>query len=155
MNFANNVIIRDASGIFRSKREVIDLASEGAMEIEGGEEEGEDDVCAQHIWLQTTFLTDESDDEDDEDVAEMGNLFDDLQLANQQLKIQTNMLVQYKDKVKLWKENGEANNVRGCANGRSSFFTKQRKEKEARIEAATIHDIRSYYNVGEVRAHMQ
>ena len=75
---------------------MIDLASEGAMEIEGGEEEGEDDVCAQHIWLQTTFLTDESDDEDDEDVAEMGNLFDDLQLANQQLKIQTNMLVQYK-----------------------------------------------------------
>ena len=65
MNFANNVIIRDASGIFRSKREVIDLASEGAMEIEGGEEEGEDDVCAQHIWLQTTFLTDESDVEDD------------------------------------------------------------------------------------------
>ena len=54
-----------ASGIFRSKREVIDLASEGAMEIEGGEEEGEDDVCAQHIWLQTTFLTDESDVEDD------------------------------------------------------------------------------------------
>ena len=54
MNFANNVIIRDASGIFRSKREVIDLASEGAMEIEGGEEEGEYDVCAQHIWLQTT-----------------------------------------------------------------------------------------------------
>ena len=121
MNFANNVIIRDASGIFRSKREVIDLASEGAMEIEGGEEEGEDDVCAQHIWLQTTFLTDESDDEDDEEVAEMGNLFDDLQLANQQLKIQTNMLVQYKDKVKLWKENGKANNVRGCANGRSSL----------------------------------
>ena len=69
MNFANNVIIRDASGIFRSKREVIDLAAE---------EEGEDDVCAQHIWLQTTFLTDESDDEDDEEVAEMGNLFDDL-----------------------------------------------------------------------------
>ena len=117
MNIANNVIIRDASGIFRSKREVIDLASEGAMEIEGGEEEGEDDVCAKHIWLQTTFLTDESDDEDDE----MGNLFDDLQLANQQLKIQTNMLVQYKDKVKLWKENGKANNVRGCANGRSSL----------------------------------
>ena len=51
--------------------------------------------------------------------------------------------------------NGKANNVRGCANGRSSFFTKQRKEKEARIEAATIHDIRSYYNVGEVTAHMQ
>ncbi len=44
---------------------MIDLASEGAMEIEGGEEEGEDDVCAQHIWLQTTFLTDESDVEDD------------------------------------------------------------------------------------------
>ena len=39
------------------------------------EEEGEDDVCAPHIWLQTTFLTDESDDEDDEDVAGMGNLF--------------------------------------------------------------------------------
>ena len=117
MNFANNVIIRDASGIFRSKREVIDLASEGAIEIEGGEEEGEDDVCVQHIWLQTTFLTDESDDEDDEDVAEMGNLFDDLRLANQQLKIQTNMLVQYKDKAKLWKEKGKANNVRGCANG--------------------------------------
>ena len=76
MNFANNVIIRDASGIFRSKREVIDLASEGAMESEVGEEEGEDDVCAQHVWLQTTFLTDESDDEDDEDAAEMGNLFD-------------------------------------------------------------------------------
>ena len=57
MNFANNVIIRDGSGIFRSKIEVIDLASEGAMEIEGGEEEGEDDVCAQHIWLQTTFRT--------------------------------------------------------------------------------------------------
>ena len=93
MNFANNFIIRDASGIFRSEREVIDLASEGAMEIEGGE----DDVCAQRIWLQTMFLTDESDDEDDEDVAEMGNLFDDLQLANQQLKIQTNMLVQYRD----------------------------------------------------------
>ena len=32
MNFANNVIIRDASGIFRSKREVIDLASGGAIE---------------------------------------------------------------------------------------------------------------------------
>ena len=61
----------------------------------------------------------------------MGNLFDDLQLANQQLEIQINMLVQYKDKVKLWKEKG------------------------ARIKAATIHDIRSYYNVGEVRAHMQ
>ena len=56
MNFANNVIIRDAPIIIRSMREVIDLASEGAMEIEGGEEEGEDDVCAQHIWLQTTFL---------------------------------------------------------------------------------------------------
>ena len=54
---------------------------------------------------------------DDEDVAEMGNLFDDLQLANQQLEIQTNMLVQYKDKVKLWKEKGKANNVKGCANG--------------------------------------
>ena len=62
-------------------------------------------------------LTDESDDEDDEDVAEMGNLFDDLQLANQQLKIQTNMLVQYKDKAKLWKEKGKANDVRGCADG--------------------------------------
>ena len=48
------------------------------------------------------------------------------------------MLVQCKDKVKLWKEKGKANNVRGCANGRSSFFTKQRKEKETRIEAATI-----------------
>ena len=76
MNFANNVIIRDASGILRSKREVIDLASEGAMESKVGEKEGEGDVCAQHVWLQTTFLTDESDDEDDEDVAEMGNLFD-------------------------------------------------------------------------------
>ena len=65
------------------------------------------------------------------------------------------MLVQFKDKVKLWKEKGKANNVKGCANGRSSFFTKQRKEKEARIEAATIDDIRSYYNVGEVRAYMQ
>ena len=65
MNYANNVIIRDASGIFRSKREVIDLASEGAMEIEGGEEEGEDDVCAQHIcgncreipWLPSIILS--------------------------------------------------------------------------------------------------
>ena len=65
------------------------------------------------------------------------------------------MLVQFKDKVKLWKEKGKANNVKGCAKDRSSFFTKQRKEKEARIKAATIHDIRSYYNVGEVRAHMQ
>ena len=92
MNFANNVIIRDASGIFRCKKEVIDLASEGAIEIEGGEEEGEDDVCAQHSWLQTTFLTDESDDEDDEDVAEMGNLFDDLQLANQQRKAEAYLL---------------------------------------------------------------
>ena len=31
MNFANNVIIRDASGIFRSKREVIDLGSTGYL----------------------------------------------------------------------------------------------------------------------------
>ena len=29
--------------------EVIDLASEGAMESEGGEEENQDDVCAQHV----------------------------------------------------------------------------------------------------------
>ena len=50
------------------------------------------------------------------------------------------MLVQYKDKVKLWKEKGKENNVKGCANGRSSFFTKQRKELEAMIEAATNHD---------------
>ena len=71
------------------------------MESEGGEEENQDDVRAQHVQLQTTFLTDESDDEDDEDVAEISNLFDDLQPANQQLEIQTNMLVQYKDKVKL------------------------------------------------------
>ena len=48
------------------------------------------------------------------------------------------MLVQFKDKVKLWKEKGKANNVKGCANGRSSFFTKQRKEKEAKIKAAAI-----------------
>ena len=47
----------------------------------------------------------------------MGNLFDDLQLANQQLEIQINMLVQYKDKAKLWKEKGKANDVRGCADG--------------------------------------
>ena len=47
----------------------------------------------------------------------MGDLFDDLQLANQQFEIQTNMLVQYKDKVKLWNEKGKANNVKGCANG--------------------------------------
>ena len=39
------------------------------MESEGGDEEGEDDLCVQHVWLQTTFLTDESDDEDDEDVV--------------------------------------------------------------------------------------
>ena len=52
----------------------------------------EDDGCAQHILLQTTFLTDGSDDEDDEDVAEMGNLFDDLQLANQQRKAEACLL---------------------------------------------------------------
>ena len=68
MNVAKDAIIRDAFGNFESKREVIDLASEGAMEREGGEEEGEDDIYAQHVWLQTTFQTDESDDEDDEDV---------------------------------------------------------------------------------------
>ena len=79
--------------------------------------EGKKRVCAQPVWLQTTFLTDESDDEDDEDVAKMGNLFDDLQQANLQLETQTNMLVQYKDKLKLWKEKGKANNVKGCANG--------------------------------------
>ena len=109
MNFANTVIIRDASSIFKSKREVIDLAAEGAMESEGGEEEGEDDVC-----LTANYVPD---DDDDEDVAEMGDLFDDLQLANQQFEIQTNMLVQYKDKVKLWNEKGKANNVKGCPNG--------------------------------------
>ena len=37
---------------------------------------------------------------------------DSLQLANRQHKIRTNMLVRYKEKVKLWKENGKANNVK-------------------------------------------
>ena len=45
------------------------LSSLDGMESEGGDEEGEDDLCVQHVWLQTTFLTDESDDEDDEDVV--------------------------------------------------------------------------------------
>ena len=35
--------------------------------------------------FHATNSTDESGDEDDKDVAEMDNLFDDLQLANQQL----------------------------------------------------------------------
>ena len=34
MNFANNVIIRDASGIFRSKREVIDSKAATLISIE-------------------------------------------------------------------------------------------------------------------------
>ena len=53
MNLAKDTVIRDALDNFKSKREVIDLASEGTMEIEGGEEEGEDDVCALHVSLQT------------------------------------------------------------------------------------------------------
>lgn len=61
-----------------------------------------------------------------------------LQLANQEHDVQINALVMYKEKVKLWRANGNANNVKGCANGRSSFFVKQKKKKDARIEAATI-----------------
>ena len=35
MNLAKDAVIRDAFGNFKCKREVIDLASEGAMESEG------------------------------------------------------------------------------------------------------------------------
>ena len=125
MNFAKNVIIRDAFGIFRSKREVIDIALEGLDATNNGEEDSKDDgECAQQVWLQTTFLTDENDDEDDVE-AEADNLFDDLQLANEQHEILTNALFEYEEKVKLRKENGDASNVKGYANGRSSIVAKQ------------------------------
>ena len=42
MNFANNVIIRDASGIFRSKREVISLLLEGLDATSEGKGDRED-----------------------------------------------------------------------------------------------------------------
>ena len=45
MNLAKDAVIRDAFGNFKCKREVIDLASEGAMENEGGEEEGMCPTC--------------------------------------------------------------------------------------------------------------
>ena len=114
MNFAKNVIIRDAFGIFRSKSEVIDIALEGLDATNNGEEDSKDDgECAQQVWLQTTFLTDENDDEDDVE-AEADNLFNDLQLANEQ-----------HEKVKLRKEYGDASNLKGYANGRSSIVAKQ------------------------------
>ena len=113
MNFANNVIIRDASGIFRSKREVISLLLEGldaTSEGKGDREDNGDCVtndgevdsednweCVQQVKLQITFLTDEIDDEDDEE-AEVGNLFDDLQLANEQHRIQIHAIMSTKIK---------------------------------------------------------
>ena len=91
-----------------------------------------------------TFLTDESDDEDDEE-TEVGNLFDDFRLANEQHEIQTNVIIKYEEKA--------TNNVKGCVNVkvRISFFAKQKEEILAKIEATTFHDIRSYYEVGKVR----
>ena len=47
MNFANNVIIRDASGIFRSKREVIDSKAATLIIIE---DETENELSAYDIW---------------------------------------------------------------------------------------------------------
>ena len=61
INFANNVIIRDASGILRSKKEVIDLMLDGLDATNSGEEDSEIDGECAYVWLQTTFLTDESD----------------------------------------------------------------------------------------------
>ena len=54
-----------------------------------------------------TFLTDESDDEDDEE-TEVGNLFDDFRLANEQHEIQTNVIIKYEEEA--------TNNVKGCVN---------------------------------------
>ena len=114
--WVNIAVTRNA---FKRKGEVIDLAAEDAAEASGGEDDSEDDgECAEHIWLKTSLLTDESDDEDDEEgVAEVDNLFDDLPLANQRNEIQTNILVKYSEKVKLWKSKGTANNQEECANG--------------------------------------
>ena len=56
MNLAKDVIIRDAFGDFKSKREVIDLASEDTMESGGEEEEGADDVCAQHTVIMLSGM---------------------------------------------------------------------------------------------------
>ena len=57
MNFANKVIIRDASGIFRSKKKVIDSVFEGLGATDDGEEDSEDDrECAKQVWLLSTFL---------------------------------------------------------------------------------------------------
>ena len=50
------------------------------------------------------------------------------------------MLVQYKNKVNLWNEKGNANNVKRCANGRSSFFAKQRKPELKQLQF-TISDL--------------
>ena len=47
INFANNVIIRDASGIFRSKREVIDSKAATLIIIE---DETENELSAYDIW---------------------------------------------------------------------------------------------------------
>ena len=47
MNFANNVIIRDASGIFISKREVIDSKAATLIIIE---DESENELSAYNIW---------------------------------------------------------------------------------------------------------